>query len=100
MSLHAAVMRVEFLIPDARSLKEKRRILKPLINALGRTYPVAVAEVEFQNTWQRVALGVGFVASGAAPLERLVESVRFFFDQHVEIEVTDVRVTYLEDPHE
>lgn len=100
MSLHAAVMRVEFLIPDAQSLKEKRRVLKPLLNALTRKYPVASAEVEFQNTWQRVALGVGFVASNAGQLERLVDAVRSFLDQHVEIEVTDVRLSYLEDPRE
>ncbi len=98
--VHAAVMRVEFLIPVSRSLKEKRRVLKPLLSSLTRTFPVAVAEVDHQNAWQRAAVAVAFVASDAPHLESLIDAVRSHFDEHVEIEVLDVRLNYLEDPHE
>ncbi len=96
--VHAAVMRVEFLIPVSRSLKEKRRVLKPLLTSLGRTFPVAVAEVDHQNVWQRAAVAVAFVAGDAPQLERLIDAVRTFFDEHVEIDVLDVHLSYLEDP--
>ena len=96
--VHAAVMRVEFLIPVSRSLKEKRRVLKPLLTSLGLTFPVAVAEVDHQNVWQRAAVAVAFVAGDAPQLERLIDAVRTFFDEHVEIDVLDVHLSYLEDP--
>lgn len=98
--VHAAVMRVEFLIPVSRSLKAKRRVLKPLLASLGRTFPVAVAEVDHQDVWQRAAVAVAFVTGDAPQLERLIDAVRAFFDEHVEIDVLDVRLSYLEDPHE
>lgn len=71
---------LEVQIPGARSLKEKRQVLSGLINRLRARYPVSVAEVGGQDTWQRAEIGVAVVSGDAGQARHVIERVR----QHVE----------------
>ena len=95
--MFAAALRVEFLIPQARSLKEKRKVLVPLTKSLSSTFPVAAAEVDFVKMWQRSAIGISFVSGDAAHIERLISTVEDYLDSHLEIDVVDVRLRHMED---
>jgi uncharacterized protein len=46
----AAALRIELRFPNAHSLKEKRSLLKPLVEGL--RLRAGVAEVGFQDSWQ------------------------------------------------
>jgi uncharacterized protein YlxP (DUF503 family) len=96
--MHAAALRLELRIPDGRSLKAKRRILKALMAQLGQTYPVAVSEVGFQDQWKRATVGVALVAPQAAQLERIIHSLHRTVREHPEIELLELGVAYLEEP--
>jgi uncharacterized protein YlxP (DUF503 family) len=52
------LLTLELHIPDARSLKDKRQVLRSLKDKLRREFNVAVAELEHQDTWQRSVVGV------------------------------------------
>ena len=60
--MHAAALRLDLRIRDARSLKEKRQVIKSVSAHVGRTFGVAVAEVDHQDLWNRATLGVAAVA--------------------------------------
>jgi uncharacterized protein len=49
---------LEIHIPDARSLKDKRQILRSLKDRLCAHHNVAVAELDHQDLWQRSVVGV------------------------------------------
>jgi hypothetical protein len=95
--MRVAALRVEFLIADARSLKEKRAVVRPIIEGLRRRLSVSVAEVDHQDSWQRCVLGVAVVASDGGRLDALVEAIRRYLDGVIEIEVCDLTVSYLEE---
>jgi len=95
--MRAAALRFELHIPESHSLKEKRAVLRPLIEGLRRQLSVSVSEVDHQNTWQRVGLGVGLVAPDGGRLESLIERIRRYVDDNLEVEVCDVAVYYMED---
>jgi uncharacterized protein YlxP (DUF503 family) len=95
--VHAAALRLEIRIPGARSLKEKRHVLKVLSGRLTATFPVAVSEVDFQDQWQRATLGVALVAPQASQLERLIHSVPQVLREHPDVELLEVGVSYLEE---
>jgi uncharacterized protein len=59
-----ALLSVEFFLPGARSLKDKRMVLRRVKDRLGK-FNVAVAEVEHQDLWQRARLAI--VAIGGSP---------------------------------
>jgi len=49
---------LEIHIPYARSLKDKRQVLRSLKDRLRGHFNVAVAELDHQDVWQRSVVGV------------------------------------------
>jgi hypothetical protein len=74
------VLRLEFSIPEARSLKEKRSALLSVKERLASKFNVSVAEVDAQDLWQRAVLGVALVGTDGRfvgnCLDQIVEWVR------------------------
>jgi len=52
------VVTLEIHIPHARSLKDKRQVLRSLKDRLRGHFNVAVAELDHQDVWQRSVVGV------------------------------------------
>ena len=96
-SLHAAAIAVEARIPESRSLKAKRAVLRRVLARL-ESMRVAVSEVDHQNSWQRTTLGVAVVAPEAARLTQIVESVKRALYEDPRFEVLDVSISHLEMP--
>lgn len=55
------LLTVELRFPENGSLKEKRMLLRRLVERLRQRFNVSVAEVEHQNLWQRSTLAVATV---------------------------------------
>jgi len=66
---------LEIFIPDARSLKDKRQVLRSLKDRLRGHFNVAVAELEHQDLWQRSVVGVVGISSDGRHLEQSMEAV-------------------------
>lgn len=96
--MHAAALRVDLRLRDVHSLKSKRRRIARLGTALRRAFPIAFAEVDYQDLWQRAAVGVGIVSPHASQLEMAIRSVQTFLDRWEEVEVLSMAVSYLERP--
>ncbi len=96
--MHAAALRIDLRLRDVHSLKSKRRRITRLSAALRQAFPVAFAEVDHHDLWQRAAIGVGIVSPHAPQLEIVIHSVRRFIDRWGEVELLSVGVSYLEDP--
>lgn len=94
--MRAAALRLELFLPNCHSLKEKRAVLRPLIEGLRRRHSASVAEVAYQNAWQQSVVAVALVAADARRLEGQLDQVRRYVDDNLEIEVCDVAVYYLE----
>ena len=63
------VLSVELHLAGARSLKDKRMVLRRLKDRL-KPFNVAVSEVEHQDLWQRAALAVVTVSTDQAHADR------------------------------
>jgi len=60
--MFVAVLQVDLAIEGAHSLKDKRRVLKGLLERLRREHGVAAAEVADQEVWNRAGVGIAFVS--------------------------------------
>jgi uncharacterized protein YlxP (DUF503 family) len=87
------VARLEFLVPHSQSLKEKRSILNRLKDRLASRFGVAVAEVDYQDLWQRSAVGIALVARGAGSAREGLSAVRRMAEAEPRIEILDYQVT-------
>ena len=83
-------------LPHAHSLKEKRATIKPIIEGARRRYQVAAAEVDFQDKWQRAAIGVAAVASSPGHAAEVLAAVERFVWSFPEVEVLSVEASAVE----
>jgi uncharacterized protein YlxP (DUF503 family) len=67
-----AVARVELLLPGVRSLKEKRKVIKQMVDRLHSRYRVSVAETSLHDLHQRAEVGIALVSGRT---ERAVEAL-------------------------
>lgn len=96
--MHAAALHLELRIPDCRSLKEKRRRLRPVLEHVRKRLDLSAAEVGHQDSWQRSAVGIALVAPQAARLDELVESVRRWALSLHDVELIEFAVGHVEMP--
>ena len=66
---------VTLRLPASRSLKEKRQVIRSLVERLRRQFNVAIAEVEEQDTWQTAVLGLAVVSNDAGHAERQLDRI-------------------------
>jgi len=83
------IVRIELHIPAARSLKDKRQVVRSLKDRIREHTRAAVAEVDHQDLWQRAALGVAVVAPDVTQARQLLQSVRRIVEQQWAAELTD-----------
>ena len=69
------VGRFELFIPASRSLKDKRQVLRSVTQTVRNKFPVAIAEVGYQDKWQRAAIGVSCVSSSVSHCRKLLQEV-------------------------
>lgn len=72
------VLQLDLLVPESRSLKDKRRVIKGLKEQLRARFNCSVAETEYQDLWGRARLTVCVVSNeGAHANTQLNEIARF-----------------------
>jgi uncharacterized protein YlxP (DUF503 family) len=96
--MRAAALRVELHLPTPQSLKEKRAVLRPVVEGMRRPGSFSVAEVDHHDLWQRAAIGIAIVAPDGPGLAQQVSKLRRYLDGQLEVEVLDVLMSELEDP--
>jgi uncharacterized protein len=70
------VARFEVLVPQSRSLKDKRAVTQRLRDRLCGRLGLAVAEVDHQDLWQRAAIGVAVVAHSEQSARNALQAAR------------------------
>lgn len=69
------VITLELRITESHSLKEKRHFVKGLKDRLRKRCNVAVAEIDYQETWQRGLIAAVTVAPNRGVAERTLQIV-------------------------
>jgi uncharacterized protein YlxP (DUF503 family) len=91
------VLTFEIHLPGARSLKDKRQVLRRLKDRLRSRHNVAVSEMEeHADLWQRGMVSVVSVASRRDVLDQLFEAVRREVESDVPGEVIETGRDFIE----
>lgn len=78
----------ECIIYNAQSLKEKRAVLQRITSRLRNDFNVSVAELDFQDVWQRTKFGLVSISSNKMVTEQELNRALTFMDSFPEIERT------------
>lgn len=85
----------ECLIPGAQSLKEKRAVLQRVMTRLKQKYNISVAEVDYQDMWQRTIMAIVVVSSSKVSAERELQRALNYIDSFPELERFATNIEWL-----
>ena len=91
------LLTLEIHIPDARSLKDKRQVLRSLKDRLRAHFNVAVAELEHHELWQRAKVGVVSISGDGKHLEESLAAVAAESERILERNLVSQEIEYFED---
>jgi uncharacterized protein YlxP (DUF503 family) len=69
------VLTLELRLDESHSLKDKRHVVKGLKDRLRHRFNVAVAEIDYQDLWQRSVVAAVTVSGDHARAESVLQSV-------------------------
>jgi uncharacterized protein YlxP (DUF503 family) len=93
----AACLTVELHLPMSSSLKDKRQVLRHLLDTARQRYHVAAAELDHQDLHQRAQLGFAAVGASATRVEEVLDSVERFVWSHAEVSVISAERGWFEE---
>lgn len=96
MPVHVLALAVDLRLPSCRSLKDKRAVLRPVLDGARRRYQVAAAETGAQDHWQRAEVGFAAVSGMVSQATRVVDEVERFVWSFPDLEVIDARRYWVE----
>ena len=94
--MYVLALRIDLRFPHSQSLKEKRALLRPIVDGMRSRFDVSVAETDHADTWQRAELGVALVSGDVHVVEDLAADIERFVWNH-DVEVLEIEHLWLED---
>ena len=83
---------IQIHLPESRSLKDKRQVVKSLKERIRSRFNVSVAEVDFNDMWQRSSVGIAVVTSAMNHAEEVMSKVIDFVERDGRAQVLDVHI--------
>ena len=91
---------IELHVHGSRSLKQKRGVVRSVVQRVRNRYNVSVAEVGGQDTWQRAELGLCSAGTDRQRVRSLIETAVGFIEELHLAEIVAVDIEVLDLPHE
>lgn len=91
------IAKAELHIPHARSLKDKRRIVKSLLDRISHKHRISAAEVAHQDLHQRAELGFALVNSDRQHAAATLENIHRVVADRTDAFLTDWSSDVIED---
>lgn len=74
----------ELHLPQARSLKQKRKVVKSLIERIHHRFRLSIAETDHHDLHQRAEIAIAAIVQSENEGQRLMDKIRDLIDQQPE----------------
>lgn len=85
------VLTLELFLGEASTLKEKRRVLKSLLEKMKSRFNVAVAEVDRQDQHKFSTVGISCVSNSTAHVHSMLQAVVRFVEEQGTVQILEVK---------
>jgi len=86
------VCKLDLRIPENHSLKEKRHVLRKLIDRVRTRFNVAISEVGDNDLWQRAQMGFCTVGNDRRHINSSLDKVIYFIEQMNLVEMVNTEI--------
>jgi uncharacterized protein len=87
--------RIKMTAPWVHSLKEKRMVVKSIINKVKNKYNVSVGEVDNQDYHQTIVVGIACVSTETGHAHSIIQNVINYIEENTDAVIEDIEVEIL-----
>jgi hypothetical protein len=95
LTMHVLLIKISLQIPNAHSLKDKRRQMKSLKDRLGNRFNASIAEIDALDNWQQAVLGVCMISKDKSYLDKQYNKVETLVLEYTELELLSMTREWL-----
>lgn len=95
--MFVAALRFELFIPDCHTLKQKRAVVRPIVDGARRRFHVASAETGGLDKWQRADVAFAAVGGSYTHVNDVLDEVERFVWSFPEVQVLAAHRSFLEE---
>lgn len=89
------ILSVSVFIPGSQSLKDKRQVIKSLMEKTRNRFNVAIAEIGDQDLWQKASFGIVCVANEKKHVNQVLDKVLNFIRSIPLVSLIDYQIEIL-----
>jgi len=93
--MHVLLIKLKLQIPDAHSLKDKRRQIKSLKDRLSSRFNASVAEIDELDNWQWAVMGICLISIDKNYLEKQFSMVEALVLEYSGLELISISREWL-----
>ena len=93
--MHVGTLTVTLYLHAAESLKDKRSVIKSLMETTRQKFNVSIAEVDDLDKWRKATIGIACVANDVQYLNRVLDKVVDTLESNPALEVGEVELELL-----
>lgn len=90
--MNILVMKITLRASWVHSLKEKRMIVKSIVQKLKNKFNISVAEIESQDIHNKIVIGVAGICENSAQADSTMEHIITFIECNTDAEIIDIKV--------
>jgi uncharacterized protein YlxP (DUF503 family) len=91
--MHIGTALITLSLAEGFSLKDKRQVVKSLIETARHKFNAAVSEVGSLDAWRRAEVGVAVVSNDSAHCNSMLDKIVDYFESDPRVEVSEVEIT-------
>ena len=86
---------LQLILSGSQSLKDKRQVIKSLLDRIRERFNVSAAEVDDLDSWQRATLGFACVSNEQSFVDRVLQKVLSTVESNPLVEVAAVEMEFV-----
>lgn len=84
------MMKIKLRASWVHSLKEKRMIVRSIIQKLKNTFNISVSEVEEQDLHQVIVIGIAGIGANLSQIDSIIENIITFVEINTDAEIINI----------
>ena len=86
---------LKLTIYESNSLKDKRQVIKSIIERIQSRFNVSIAEVDLNDKWSVSVIGFACVSNNKKHIDQIISNVVNFIDSDSRVEIIDHEIEIL-----
>lgn len=95
MTMVVGILTMDLLIPESNSLKDKRQVVKSLLDGIRNKYNVSAAEIDALDIWRRTVIGVACVSNDKSFANSVLNKVLDSVNANPRVSVESCQVEFV-----